>query len=124
METTTTAPQALDWRDLSFNGDAAKLRAFGLVQAQIAELAERLAALERQIAAHTTPIPSGGGTVTEVWCGPDGLVEHSTQAVELRYIHSPGYPADEGEYAGGDALTDTGLTYREVDALLHPGEWG
>ena len=40
------------------------------------------------------------------------------------FVHSPGYPADDGECSGADELTDTGLTYRELDSFMHPGDWG
>jgi hypothetical protein len=36
-------------------------------------------------------------------------------ALEPGYLHSPGYPQDDGEYE----LTDTGLTYRALAAALH-----
>jgi|WetSurMetagenome_2_1015567.scaffolds.fasta_scaffold543947_2 hypothetical protein len=38
--------------------------------------------------------------------------------------HSPGYPADDGEMAGADELTDVGLSYRELDRQLALTESG
>jgi hypothetical protein len=34
------------------------------------------------------------------------------------FVHSPGYPQDDGEHSAADELTDTGYTYRELNAAL------
>lgn len=39
-------------------------------------------------------------------------------------LQARNHPQDASEYSSANELTDVGLTYREVDALLHPGDWG
>jgi hypothetical protein len=88
----------------------------GLVSAEImgglakaSELREVVAELgagwriERQ--PQSIPAPSSATTVEDV-------------DRPMAFVHSPGFPADDGETCGADELTDTGLTYRELHQQL------
>jgi hypothetical protein len=58
-----------------------------------------------------------GGVIADSW-QKDGWVTQYVAAVEPGFVHSPGYPQDEGACSGADELTDTGLSYGAVAAAL------
>jgi hypothetical protein len=120
----------IDWKDLKLNGMPAIFRA-------LEDLDSRLAALEEagkpnadgatcevvadlghgwRVERQPNDIP-GATTVEDVERQMAG-VGRVLATFERFFVHSPGYPADDGEMSGADELTDVGLTYRELHHLL------
>lgn len=93
--------EKLDWHDLMFGGDAAKLRAFGLIQAQIAELIAQNAGLATRLdallAAHNRLALSHGqdlGQLPTALAARESRVDKSSASETDWYTPSAGTAAD------------------------------
>lgn len=137
----------LDWHDLKTNGSPALLRTLKQIQTALTQQEQEISELQyllseeimaslaspserREVIAdlghgwrierqpQSTPVATTIGEVDQQMAA----VGSALRARERTFIHSPGYPADDGENSGAEQMTDIGLTYRDLSDQLAGGE--
>ncbi len=129
----------LDFQDLQLNGFLSLLRALEEIQTAVDRLnaivgatAEEIAELQylwsEKLMAQLLAPPPAPATLSKVVADPEqplgrppniqaATVDEPSAswqpAGRVQCVHSPGYPADESE-----------ISAHEIDAFLHPGDWG